>query len=169
LKKFFLFLLICAVVESKAQNHYKKIDRSAPSLVARRSGSGIHFRLGAAVRIVTVDQKIIRGYITHFGKDEFTVEPFVKGEAKIISPASIERIRFVSRRGRRTAVIILAAGAIYTTALTPLSKPGSLQYVPFLPAMAAALFFVYYYPSTFLVDWLSEKKSSRGWTFSIEG
>ena len=94
----------------------------------------------------------MRGYITHLEADKITIGSFKKNSEPgefYISPDAIEKIRPLSRRGRKAATITLEGGAVYAGLMGLISKPGPYQFVLFLPAFGVALFFVYYYHQNF--------------------
>ena len=165
--KIIVFLiLICFGMQSHAQTNYYPPRNNNVVLMARKQGEERYFSLGAPVRMVVKDtsdkKQIVKGYITHLGKNELTIGSFKrndKSEGTSILPDAIEKIRPLSRRGRKTAVIFLGAAAVYAGTIELISKEGPLQYVLFIPAIGIALAFLYYYPATFLVDLIREKKN----------
>lgn len=172
--KSIIFLMLFGFgLQTCAQKNYEQPGDFKLVLTARKLSAVSYFKTGMAVRIVVKDvsekKTIVRGYITHLEKDKIIIGSFNnKSGETFISPATIENIRPLSRRGRKTAAIILGGGAVYAGLMGLISNPGLLQYVVFLPAMGAGLFFVYYYPVTFIFDSIRQKNKKNGWFFSIE-
>lgn len=175
MKTFCCCIALCLALMSKAQDSFSKISNSNSVLVAKKQNRVVYFKLGTPVRILFKNQqeqyKLVKGYITHIKNDSFIIESFAKKDIAAensISPNSIEKIRTLSRRGRKIATVILSGGAAYAGVMGIISKPGPLQYVLFIPAMGAALFFTYFYPATFLYDLAREKSKKNGWHFYLD-
>lgn len=158
-----------------AQSPGDKISNTSSVLIAQKQSKVLYFRLSTPVRILFKNAQgqyqLSKGNITHFKNDSLIIESFTQKDKAVvntISPNAIEKIRLLSRRGRKTAAIILSGGAAYAGVMGIISKPGPLQYVLFIPAIGAALFFTYFYPVTFLVDLARQKSKKNGWHFYIK-
>ncbi len=173
MKSIICLLLLAVGLQTPAQDKQERSGDFKLILTARKLSAVSYFQQGMAVRVVIKDsveeRMILKGYITHLDGEKFIIGSFNnKTEETIISPGAIEKIRPLSRRGRKVAAIILGGGAVYAGIIGLISKPGPLQYVLFIPAMGAGLFFFYYYPVTFLFDLIRQKSTKGGWFFSIE-
>jgi hypothetical protein len=173
MKSFIFFMLLCFSPPAFAQNNNNPEKTLNLTLTARKLSAVSYFRIGMSVRIISDkgQNKIIRGYITHLERDRIIIESFKKKNNPgpiFISPEDIQKIRPLSRNGRKKAAIVLGSGGVYAGLMGLISKPGPLQYVVFLPAFGAAILFVYYYPTSFLLDLIREKSKKNGWFFSIE-
>ena len=168
MKSIIFLMLLSFGLQTRAQNSDLKLV-----LTARKLSAVSYFKSGMPVRMVVKDvsekKTIVKGYIIHVEKDKIITGSFNnKSGETVISPDAIEKIRPLSRKGRKTAAIILGGGAVYAGLIGLISNAGPLQYVLFLPAIGTGLFFFYYYPVTFLFDLIRQKSKKNGWFFSIE-
>jgi hypothetical protein len=175
MKSTIFLMLLSFGLQAHAQNSNKQPGYLNLVLTVRKLSAVSYYRLGMPVRMMVNEasekKKIVKGYITDLEKDKVIIGSFKnnsKSGETFISPDAIEKIRPLSRRGRKIAATVLGGGTVYAVLMGLISKPSPLQYVVFLPAFGAALFFIYYYPPSFLFDLIRQKSKKDGWFFSIE-